>query len=191
MDVLRTCRGLLGTGLLVAWLLTAWLLIPPPTFACSCAMPGPIAEVAKEPAAVVVAGTVGPPVVAAGFAFQVERWYFGASPSAILTMVPGDGASCGLPLRPGERLIAVAYRDEQGLVHPSICSHYGQVGTPEGQALMAEAERAFGPGPSMSEPPPAAEPGGVPWPLLAGGGILLAGGAVLGGYLVLRRRPTA
>jgi hypothetical protein len=185
MDTVRTLRGLIGAGLLVAW-----LLMPPRTVACSCAMPGPLADVANEPAALVVAGTVGPRV-ADGFAFQVERWYFGASPSPVLTMVPGDGASCGIPLQSGERLIAVAYRDEQGLAHPSICSHYGQVGTPEGQALMAEAERTFGPGPTMGEPPSPVDEGGVPWPILAGGGVALAGVVLLGGFLVLRRRPEA
>jgi hypothetical protein len=189
MDPWRTVRALLGAGLLVSWLFTASLLIPPRMFACSCMMPGPIAEVANDPTAIVVAGTVGAHAPG-GLTFQVERWYFGASPAPILTMVPGDGASCGLPLQPGERLIAVAQRDEQGLVHPSICSHYGLVGTPEGQALMAEAERAFGPGPSNADPPPTTDGGGVSWVLLGGGAIALVV-VVLGGLLVLGRRSEA
>jgi hypothetical protein len=162
-----------------------------PVAACSCMEPGSLADYANEPGVAIVAGWVGPSTPN-GLAFRVERWYAGAGSAPILEMVPGDGASCGVPLSSGQHLIAVAYRDEQGRFHPSICAPYGMIDTPEGQALVTEADRTFGVGPT---PPPVAPPPvaptpdpGAPWPLLGLGG--LAGLGLVAGLLVVRRRQT-
>jgi hypothetical protein len=177
-------------ALLAMTLIVMGLAAPPPAVACSCAMPRPLAEYGQEPTAVIVVGRVGPRM-ANGYAFQVERWYAGIAPTAIITMVPGDGASCGIGLHSGQHIFTVAFRDEKGLVNPSLCSPSADVESVDGQAYIAEADRIFGgiavPGAKPEpQPPPGAALSG-PLPAVAGAGGLALIGLLL---IALRRQPT-
>ena len=166
---------------------------PPCALACSCMQPPPLAQAAAEPGAIVASGRVGP-AVAGGFSFAVERWFNGSEPTTTFTARAGNGADCWLPLATGDHLVAVWQREEDGGLAASICSRFGRLDDPDGQALLAEAEELFGPGmiatpeePASPSPTdddlPAAIPGGM-----YVGGAVLAGIGVLGLVTLLGRR---
>jgi hypothetical protein len=158
----RLVRVAMAAVVLGATLNAATLLGPKVAFACSCA--GPPALDGTEDA--VLVGRVG---VAAGngrFNFAVERWFKGGAAPAVLLQSAltefADGQTvidtCGLNLVPGSHLVLAASRGEGALV-PAACSPNATVESPEGQALLATAERLFGIGQVPGEPPPPAADG--------------------------------
>ena len=126
----------------------ASLAMPPATVACSCAVPGPLAEVRGDPDAAVFTGTVDFQD-ARGFPVTVTRWFQGGGPMEpriwfTASSFSGDGASCGVaPLPVGTEWIFVAYRTE-GMYGTGLCSPHAALATPEGQAMLAEAAQTFG-----------------------------------------------
>jgi len=178
---------------------------PRDALACSCVAPMPLADYAAQ-GNVILAGQV---IADDGEGVQVgvETWFAGpgAAPVARIAGDFGNGASCGVGSRPavGSRWIWVAWRPEpenpvEGLLPGdlsiSICAPFGDLATPEGQALLSEAQETFGsgvtpePATSAEGPPPTTPEGAV---LVAGVGVLVLGALVLlGAVLVARRRSS-
>ena len=191
----RTVRrvGLLTT---LPLLTTAvWLLAAGPTFACSCAMPGPMQEYATADNAI-FSGTAGLKD-ARGVPVEVETWFAGSGAAPIVYLAAssfGDGSSCGTNApTPGTRWIWVTWLGEgQGDPVTGLCSPHGQLGTPEGDAMLADAARTFGGTPfAVATDPP--EP--APAPLVPEGsepaivvGTIGLGLAIFGGAVLLARR---
>lgn len=187
-------RPIVAAAFLFSILMTASLAVPRISMACSCMQPQPIATYAEDPATVVMQGTVrniGPDQQGT---FQVERWYQGEVPSGpIVPVRGGNGADCGLFMTAGQQLLVVAYRGEDGILQPSICAPSGDLSTPEGRALVAEAVAAFGPGIAPGEPgPPSSEtPGGIDLAtVLIVGFVGLVGLVLVLGAVVLLRRDS-
>jgi hypothetical protein len=137
-----------------------------PSLACSCVMPEPLGTyVQGNPTMAVFAGTAGP-TTGARTAFSVERWFTGPGAAPVVLLVPGTidlgngqrmSNTCGLDLPVGSRWILAAPRGEDGSFTPSVCLPKARLGTEEGAALVAEAQRTFGPG-TVPEAPPLASP---------------------------------
>ena len=182
-------------GSLLALVLGVAAAAPPCALACSCPEAPSLREAVNSPGAVVASGRVGP-AVGEGFPFAVERWFFGPDPTRSFVARSGNGADCGLPLQPGDALIAVWHRDGAGAYSASICSRFGRLGEPEGEELLAEAQELFGSGvqvepvdPGPGSPPVAPLPVGPEVIVVA---VLGAGVAVLAAALVVAgrtRRP--
>lgn len=180
--------------------------LPGRSVACSCMPAVSFAEaVAQSPDLAVFVGTVTAlqPDAAAGgglATIEVEGMFRGpALPPAIIAR-SGNGADCGLMMTVGERRLFTARVDEQGTWSPGICDPQALLGTPEGDAALAEAEAAFGPlQPTASAPPltspeaPEASPDPVVAAVFAVGGLLLA--VVVAGVVIAlvrrRRAPEA
>lgn len=162
--------------------------------ACSCIPPQPIATYAEDPSTVIMRGTVRNIGQDQQGTFVIERWYQGEAPaSAIVPIRGGNGADCGLFMQPGQQLLVVAYRGEDGVLQPSICAPSGDLRTAEGQALLVETEAAFGLGRSLGAGPvtPEEEPpaGGIDLASVLIVGFVGVVGLVLalGAVVVLRR----
>lgn len=177
-----------------------WLTAAGPTFACSCMEGQPMAAYATNDN-VIFSGTTGPSD-ARGVPVRVATWFSGPGAAAIVYLAAtsfGDGSSCGTSApRAGTDWIWVAYVPEDG-GDPitGLCSPHGQLGTDEGDAMLADATTTFGgvapPGTTPTDPPEAPQ---APVPPEAGAPIVLVtvglGLAVLLGAVVLaRRRPRA
>jgi hypothetical protein len=176
--------------------------LPGRSVACSCMPAVTFAEaVAQSPDLAVFVGTVTalqPDATTGGGLATIEvggTFRGPALPPAIIAR-SGNGADCGLMMTVGERRLFTARVDEQGTWSPGICDPQALLGTPEGDAALADAEAAFGPLQPTASAPPLTNPeaaGASPDPVVAGvlavGGLLLAvvvaGGAV---YLARRRR---
>ncbi len=141
--------------------------IPRVARACDCVIPQ-LAHYVGRQDAVIVSGTVG---ARQGNLIQlaVETWYHGAQPRGGLWLVPADSRhggmtafnTCGLGLVAGERwFLAMSGKPSEPL-SPSICSPGGQLGSPEGDELVARAEEIFGGG---LAPPSAAPEAALPQP---------------------------
>lgn len=177
--------------------------LPGRSVACSCMPAVSFAEaVERSPELAVFVGTVTgfqPDATTGGglATIEVEGTFRGpALPPAILAR-SGNGADCGLPMSVGERRIFTARVDEQGTWSPGICDPQALLGTPEGDAALAQAEAAFGPlQPTASAPPltnPEGSSGGLD-PVVAATvavGGLIAAAVVVGGVLFLARRRRA
>jgi hypothetical protein len=175
--------------------------LPGRSLACSCMPAVSFAEaVAQSPDLAVFVGTVTalqPDATTGGglATIEVEGTFRGpALPPAIVAR-SGNGADCGLPMTVGERRLFTARVDEQGTWSPGICDPQALLGTPEGDAALAEAEATFGAlQPTASAPPlasPEAASDGLD-PVVAGalavGGLLVAAIVVGGVVAVVRRR---
>jgi len=181
-------------------LIAVWLAVPGPSAACSCVEPGPLALERGNPTHAVFEGTIGPQDPS-GVQLRVERWFHGAGAAQVAWLEPaginGDSAGCGLG-KPaiGTRWIFVADR-QPGTVAWSVnsCLRNGDLATPEGTALQAEALAAF-PVPVPMLPAPGSGGSGVTDDLaslrdglLVGAVALLGGLAAFGvGVAVARRR---
>jgi len=189
----------LASLLALAFLSTAlWLAAAGPTFACSCVQPGPMAEYATADHAI-FSGTVGPSD-ARGVPVRVAQWFSGkgAAPLVYLSAQSFTGeASCGTSLPPaGTIWIWVTFLPEHGGDPVTgLCNPHGQLGTPEGDALLADATATYGgiapPGAAATDPPEAA-PGSPAVPAEAGVPILLGtvglAFALMFGVVLLARR---
>jgi hypothetical protein len=175
-------------------------LLPGTVVACSCIMPGPMAENAGDPTKVVVSGTILPSG-RPGVDVAVDRWFQGPG-GAVLALAPdgfsdlGGGADCRVPYpAAGSSWIFVAYVANPGeQPQVNLCTPQGDLATPEGQAMLADAVAAFGEGISpLPSSPPATDPVGAAGATLAGlapvVGAVAVAAIVFGGLaLVLRRR---
>lgn len=133
----------------------------PPTFACRCVDAGPIALHAADPSkAVLVGGIVR--ADEGGVSVLVESWLSGAGASPIVTLRPdgfrGGEAGCGAELPAvGSRWILVLFDwtpGGSGLVN--ACTPRGDLATPAGQTILAEAVTTLGQGAVPSAPAPSA-----------------------------------
>jgi hypothetical protein len=157
---------LLRLAALVAIAVSA-LALPAATSACSCAMPGPMAEVRGDPEIAVFSGVVDPQD-ARGYPVTITRWFQGGGivePRIWFTAssFSGDDASCGVaPLPIATEWIFVAYRTE-GMYGTGLCSPHAAVATADGQAMLADAIQTFGGAqPNATDPPTAPSPSTVP-----------------------------
>lgn len=191
---MRQVRIVLVVAVLAAGFSILGLAAPGCAYACSCMPPRPIAEYANEPDTLILSGTV----TAGGGdqlgTFRVERWYRGSSVAADLPIRGGDGANCGIPLTVGQELVMVAYAAD-GVLSPSICSPYGDLSTPEGRQLQADAIAAFGdgtpPGDSGGPTGGSAGDGGIPGIIVLGVGALIAVVALVAGASFISGRRAA
>jgi hypothetical protein len=171
----RAIRASVAGILISAGLLTSWLALPQSVVACSCAT-GSIVEFAKFEGSVVFSGLVGPrdPI---GLQVAVDRWFAGPGVAPLVHLDPTyldrDSGGCGVPAPPaGTRwLFGGSLLPGSDLISVSLCSPQGNLATPEGQALLADAVAAFAgapvpppanPGPTSAPAAPAAPSAPVP-----------------------------
>jgi hypothetical protein len=193
-----------GAAILLATIAASVLftILPGLALACSCAMPGSMAESAKDPNTVIFTGTIlpsGRPAVDVA----VGTWFKGGS-GALTTLASdgfndeGGGADCRVPYPVvGSSWIFVAYVDPATgpQPHTNLCSPQANLDTPEGQVMLADAVAVFGTPPSPSPAPVAAPPGPLETVGQAMGGVApivavvaIAGIVFAGLAVVLRRR---
>jgi hypothetical protein len=153
----RRAAALLLASLAASMLLT---ILPGLALACSCMMPGPMADSAKDPNSVIFTGTIlptGRPAVD----IAVDTWFKGGS-GALTSLAAdgfndaGGGADCRVPYPiVGSTWIYVAYLDPATgpQPHANLCSPQADLATPEGQAMLADATAVFGTPTSPSPPP--------------------------------------
>jgi hypothetical protein len=180
-----------------------WLTAAAPTFACSCVQPQPMAAYATADNAV-FSGTAGPSD-ARGVPVRVGQWFSGRGAAAIVYLSASSfsgESSCGTSApAAGTQWIWVTFVGEQADFMTGLCDPHGELGTPEGDALLADATKTFGgvapPGATESDPPEAAQtpPETPPARTELGGAIVLgtvglAGALLLGVVLVARRRAS-
>ena len=193
--------GRVARMLLVAALL-AWVpsvAFSRPAAACDCAGPQPLAEYARS-GAIVLAGQVEGRD-ARGVRVAVVRWFAGDGAAPVVRIAGdfGNGASCGVGSEPpiGSAWLWVAHRPEEGEdLFISICAPTGRLDTPDGRALLAEAERTFGPGiglPLVTGTGPGAGAGAIaapldPAPLIAAAGVTTIAVLVLGSLVFVAAR---
>ena len=171
-----------------------WLMAAGPTVACSCAMPGPMQEYAT-PDNAIFSGTAGIKD-ARGVPVEVATWYSGRGAAPVVYLAAssfGDGSSCGTTApTPGTSWIWVTWLGDGGDPVTGLCSPAAQLGTPEGDAMVAEATRTFGGTPYAQATDP---PGPAPSPLVPEGsepaivvGTIGLGLAIFAGAVLLARR---
>jgi hypothetical protein len=173
-----------------------WLTAAAPTFACSCVQPEPMAAYRTADNAIFT-GTAGPSD-ARGVPVRVATWFHGRDAVPIVYLSAqsfSDSSSCGTSVPPaGTAWIWVAFIPENGGdPMTGLCSPHGQLGTPEGDALLEDATATYGgialPGSTATDPPGAAPPD---VPAEAAGPILVGtvglGLALLVGVVLLARR---
>jgi len=179
-----------------------WLTTAAPTFACSCVQPEPMAAYATADNAV-FSGTAGPSD-ARGVPVRVGQWFSGPGAAAIVYLSADSfsgESSCGTGApAAGTEWIWVTFVGERGDLMTGLCNPHGQLGTPEGDALLADATKTFGgiapPGATATDPPAAAPETPAETPPVGselGGAIVLgtvglAGALLLGVVLFARRR---
>ena len=179
-----------------------WLTAAAPTFACSCVQPEPIAAYATADNAV-FSGTAGPSD-ARGVPVRVGQWFSGPGAAAIVYLSASSfsgESSCGTSApAAGTQWIWVTFVGERADFMTGLCNPHGELGTPEGDALLADATKTFGgvapPGVTESDPPevaPQTPPETPPARTELGGAIVLgtvglAGALLLGVVLFARRR---
>jgi hypothetical protein len=143
---------------------------------------------------VATAGEFGP----GGQPVAVRLWLHGTGAAAVVVLARDSfgqgGGDCTIPpLAPGTRWILGTWLEAPG-AQPriSLCNPHAQLDTPEGQAMLREAQTAFGAGVAPAGVPPDETTPSAVEPLAPALliGTAVAGAAVLGGLLVLvRRRP--
>jgi hypothetical protein len=188
---------------------TAVMTTPRPVVACSCVGFTSWKE-AVTPETAVFAGTAGPRD-ARGVPVRVERWFQGqgAAPTVWLAGssfngIPGISNSCGIDPPPaGSSWLWVAYPGEGGDFGTGLCSPAVDLATPEGAAVLKEADALFGgeapiiPDPTSGMTPDAglATPGPADiardqTALAVLGGLLLGSVALFGGVVLVARRSS-
>jgi hypothetical protein len=201
----RRAGALLGTAFLAAFGFLLGSAVP--VVACSCAMPGPLAEAATADQAV-FSGTAGLRQER-GVPVEVERWFWGRGAAPVVWLAArsfGDGASCGIDTPPpGSRWIWLTWLpDDGGDPLAGLCSPHAMLDTPEGEAMLAEAIAAFSdraPPSQPAEPTPEAPPptAGPFDPAVAdrdatviaiGAAVTLASLGLFGGLVLLARRQS-
>jgi hypothetical protein len=201
----RAIRIVLATLTLNAALLTGTLSAPTITVACSCVRfaPSDIGTYKDDPGTVVFVGTVQSMNIDPANEFghsrgqlQVDLVFHGDIPSTLMPVEGGGGGDCTMHLEAGQRMITAAGFDGV-VITPRLCSPYGDPITPDGQELIAEAVKAYGPGvrppdapPLPTDPPASPNPAAdTALPLIVAsivGVVIALFGAVA---LLARRRP--
>jgi hypothetical protein len=141
-----------------------WLSAAGPTFACSCVAPGPMTD--YDTAEYAVFSGIAGSLDGRGVPVHVTTWYHGtrAAPLVYLAKTSfGDSAACGTtaPVA-GSGWIWVTWLPEDGGdPGTGLCSPSAQLGTPEGNAMVADATATFGgaPPPGVDVDPPDAAAG--------------------------------
>jgi hypothetical protein len=170
--------------------------LPGRCLACSCAAPASLAEaVGRSPELAVIFGTIvaqdGDVGISGRATMRVEGRFRGPVLPATVVLRVGGGADCSISVTTGVRILVLARPEADGRWFPALCDPQGVLGTPEGDALLAEAVRTFGPAQPVGGPP-AAPASGCPDALaLAAGGTLVLGAGVLlvAGAAAVARRP--
>ncbi len=175
-----------------------------PVAACSCAMPGSLKESAT-PEQAIFSGTAGDHQPR-GVPVQVDRWFWGQGAAPVVWLSEssfGDGAACGTnPPAQGSRWLWIAWRPgNSGDFGTGLCSPAHDLGTPEGQAVFAEALDIFNgvapPTPVEAAAVETVDPVTAPDPAAAArdqaavtiiGGLLLGSLALFGGLVLIARR---
>jgi hypothetical protein len=196
----RLARRLALLASIASFSTTLWLTAAGPMLACSCVQPQPMAAYGTAEHAI-FSGTAGPSD-ARGVPVRVTTWFSGPGAAPIVYLAAqsfGDGASCGTTVpSAGSASIWVTFLPKDG-GDPvtSLCSPHGILGTPEGDALLADATAAFGggaPPETIATNPPEAAPQAQIVPAESGAPILLAtvglGIAVLLGTVAFAHRRT-
>jgi hypothetical protein len=189
-------------GLTALFVLTfGWAaLFPSPAFACSCIQStiGTL-DTTEHQVYVATAGQSTPQ----GTPMAVEAWFAGpgAAPVVLLGAASfGDSAGCGTePFAPGSRWIISAWAgDPTQPPTTGLCSPHAQLGTPEGEAMLAEAVTAYGDGsapeggggPTATPEPSAPSAPTDPSTVLIVAGVIALGVIGLGLVYVLGRGRT-
>lgn len=196
----RSTAALLFAAFLTA--LALLLLSARPTVACSCVAPGPMKDYATAEHAVFT-GTAGVRVDR-GVPVEVDQWLWGQGAAEVVWLTAGsfgDSAGCGTtPPPPGSSWIWVAWLPgNNGDFGTGLCSPAGQLGTPDGDAMLKDALTVFEPtAPEGSaQPIPTSEPApatGEPESttdtsaLIIGGAAILVGVLLFGGVTLVARR---
>jgi len=149
----RRLRRVARTAALPILTIALWLTAAGPTVACSCMGPKPMAAYG-QPENAVFAGVAGPPD-ARGVPVQVTTWYHGAGAAPIVYLAKGsfsDSSSCGIstPVM-GSSWIWVTWISGGSDLQTGLCDPHAVLGTPEGNAMVVDAEATFG-----GAPPPGA-----------------------------------
>jgi hypothetical protein len=118
-----------------------------PVAACSCAMPGSMKENATAEQAIFT-GTAGS-LDARGVPVKIDRWLWGRNAAPVVWLAAssfGDSAGCGTnpPLEGSQWLWVAWLPGNDGDFGTGLCSPSGDLGTPEGQAMLKEALAVFG-----------------------------------------------
>lgn len=157
----RSIRSSFAVGVALSLVLLA---LPRPAVACSCVPTQPMAAYAGEPDTVVFTG-VTEPRDARGYPVSITRWFQGEVlvPRVWLAASGFDGnsASCGIdPLPVGLEFVFIAYRvPGSGELIVNLCAPHAPIGTPEGDAMVADAIATFAGGaPPSAELPPTGPP---------------------------------
>jgi hypothetical protein len=191
----------MAAALLVATLAGRDLAAPRAMVACSCApWPESLAAFRTDENVRILLGTVVALTGERG-TFGIERVFKGPVPGPAMAIDGGDAAMCGLGLKLGARMIVAAWT-EGNVLQPSSCMPAAILPSPEGDAMLADAEASSG---GLAPPPAApaepttqpadapAAPGpvsaGLALPLAIGGAIVVAVLLFGGLILVARRRP--
>ena len=149
----RAVRIALALAFALMASVVAVLTMPRPVLACSCVGFNTLKE-AATPGTAVFTGTAGLRQ-ARGVPVEVERWFFGGGAAPIVWLSGqsfGDSAACGVnPPPPGSSWLWVAWRGDDGTFGTGLCSLSGNLASPEGQAMLAEAVTAFGEAPAPPE----------------------------------------
>ncbi|MBA2717626.1 MAG: hypothetical protein H0U52_00090 [Chloroflexi bacterium] len=122
------------------------LAVPRPVAACSCAMSESLKEHATAEQAIFT-GTAGQQQDR-GVPVDVERWLWGQNAAPVVWLAAssfGDSAGCGTnPPRPGSHWLWVTWLPgNKGDFGTGLCSPAGDLDTPEGQEMLAEALAIF------------------------------------------------
>ena len=187
-------RRLAGLVLSVAAGLGMAFVTPAPCVACSCVAPVSLAEaVARSPdLAVFVGKVVSLEGGADGVATVVVDGRFrGPLFTAVIRARFGGGGDCTIHMEIDERRLFTARLDERGVWFPGLCDPQGIQGTPEGDALLAEASRTFGPAQPVAgqpAPPPTDLSLGLIVAAVALGIIVVLAIGLVAGVLVVARR---
>lgn len=199
----RSTRFLLLAALLAA---TSLLLgTARPAYACSCAMPGPMKESANADTAIFT-GTAGLRQER-GVPVEVDRWFWGEGAAPVVWLAASsfeDPAMCGTnaPV-PDTAWIWVAWvAPDSPDFQTGLCSPAAMLSSPEGEALLAEAEEAFGAIAPPTNPPPTTAPVAIATPapadpvavsrdgalIAVAAGVVLASVVLFGGLAFVARR---
>ena len=150
------------------------LALPKGVAACTCISRG-IDTAGTQPDMVVFSGVTEPRDIR-GFPVRITRWFkwSGDMPERVWLDPRGfNGASmgsdCTIPQLPIGFEFIVASSATDGRYHVGACTPRGEMQTPEGQALLADAMRVFGTGASPPTVPPSTPPPARPAPSQAGG----------------------
>jgi hypothetical protein len=175
-------------------------LLPASAVACSCVGPEFLladlgVDDPKNPDPAVFTGTVGP-ALASGVPVSITSWFSGPAPAPVVTIDVDqmDESSCGTDPPPaGRQFLFVAWEADELRYGMNLCTVVADLGTDEGQAMLATVvDRLGAPIPIGAAPPGSGDGDGLLADLVPMGLGLLAAFAVVAGLFVwISRRDDA